>query len=71
MEVGWEVEEVSNEDVTVKTQCSTVSHSVHCLRLEEASLRMAELDRDLWAEQNVIRSHFIAAFPDRWHLVLI
>ena len=42
-----------------------VLHLCSYLLQEEASLMMAEWDTDPWVEQNVIRSHFIAAFLRR------
>lgn len=42
-----------------------VLHLCSYLLQEEASLMMAEWNTDPWVEQNVIRSHFIAAFLKR------
>lgn len=42
-----------------------VLHRCSYLLYEEASLMMAKWDTDPWVEQNVVRSHFIAAFLRR------
>lgn len=68
---GRDLREMSRFDqlfrgLSLFIHCSVaVLHLCSCLLQEEASLMMAEWDTDPRVEQNVIRSHFIAAFLRR------